>query len=454
MFCRYNVLRFITLTGVVLILGSCSDGGNQLEQIKAKGELVVVTRNAATTYYESSEGFVGVEYEIARAFADSIGVKARFIVKENIADLFGAVSDGEADLAAAGLTHTKERDKTFLFAPTYQMVAQQLVCRRGGKRPKKIDELMGINIKVPAHSSYVEQLKKLKISYPDIQWQEVEDTDTETLLEDVWRKKIDCTIADENIVSINRRYYPELSVRFNMTEPEPLAWLIPNNASAFENELKDWFDAYMDSGKLGEVMHRYYGHIERFDYVEVRSFQRKIKSHLPKYKKVFQNAAKNYNVGWTLLAAQAYQESHWRAKAKSPTGVRGMMMLTRITAKELGVENRLDPKASIMGGALYLSKLRKRLPESVTEPDRTWLALAAYNVGMGHIWDARKLARQLNKNPDLWQDLATVLPLLTKKKYYKKLKHGYARGFEPVAYVKNIRNYQDMLEKAMKENSL
>ena len=454
MFCRYNVLCFFTLTCVALILSSCSNEMDRLEQIKAKGELIVVTRNAATTYYESSEGYVGVEYEIAKAFADSLGVKTRFIVKEDISDLFSAVNEGEGDLAAAGLTHTKERSKRFSFGPTYQMVAQQLVCRRGGKRPKKFEDLVGISIKVPVHSSYVEQLKKLKNVYPELQWQEVEDTDTEALLEDVWLKKIDCTVADANIVAINRRYYPELSVRFNMSEPEPLAWLIPNSANTLENELKDWFNAYMDSGKLGEVMHRYYGYIERFDYVEVRTYQRKIKSHLPKYKNIFQDAAKNYNVGWTLLAAQAYQESHWRATAKSPTGVRGMMMLTRTTAKELGVKNRLDPKSSIMGGAYYLNKLRQRLPESVTEPDRTWLALAAYNIGMGHIWDARKLAKQLNKNPDRWQELATVLPLLTKKKYYKKLKHGYARGFEPVAYVKNIRNYQDILEQAMKENSL
>ena len=97
MFCRYNVLRFFTLTCAVLILGSCSNEMDRLEQIKAKGELVVVTRNAATTYYESSEGYVGVEYEIARAFADSLGVKARFIVKEDISDLFSAVNEGEPE---------------------------------------------------------------------------------------------------------------------------------------------------------------------------------------------------------------------------------------------------------------------------------------------------------------------------------------------------------------------
>lgn len=439
---------------MTLLLGSCSNGGDRLEKIKAKGELVVLTRNAATTYYESREGFMGVEYEIAKAFADSLGVEARFVTKEDISDLFNSVNEGYGDLAAAGLTHTEERAEKYLFGPTYQMVAQQLVCRRGGKRPKKIEDLVGVSIKVPVHSSYVEQLKKVKVTYPEIQWQEVENTDTESLLEDVWLKKIDCTVADENIVAINRRYFPELSIRFNMTEPEPLAWVIPKKSDDLQDELDDWFNEYIDSGKLDDVMHRYYGYIERFDYVEARAYQRKIKSHLPKYQKLFKTASQHYNVSWTLLAAQSYQESHWRAKAKSPTGVRGMMMLTQTTARELGIKNRLDPKASIMGGANYLNKLRKRLPETVTEPDRTWLALAAYNVGMGHIWDARKLAKQLNKNPDHWQELAEVLPLLTKKKYYKNLKHGYARGYEPVDYVQNIRNYQDMLEKIMKENSL
>lgn len=448
------MLRFFILTSIAFALVGCSNEIDRLEQIKAKGELVVLTRNAATTFYESREGYMGVEYEMSQDFADSLGVKVRFIQKEDVSSLFDGVNNGNADISAAGLTHTFEREKDFLFGPTYQNVTQQLVCRRGGKKPKKIENLVGIEIVVPADSSYVEQLNSIKKTYPDIQWKEVSDTDTETLLEHVWKKKIECTIADSNIIAVNRRYLPELSVRFDMAEPESLAWLLPKKDTGMQSLINDWFSEYKDSGKLEEVMHRYYGYIEAFDYVDVRAYQRKIKSHLPKYKKSFKQAAIKNKLSWTLIAAQAYQESHWRAKAKSPTGVRGMMMLTRTTAKELGVKNRLDANASIKGGALYLNKLKKRLPEIVAEPDRTWIALAAYNVGMGHIWDARRLAKELNKNPDSWQELATVLPLLTKKKYYKNLKHGYARGYEPVSYVKNIRDYQDMLEKIMKENSL
>ena len=443
------MFRVLVVVGLVVSLTLFSNLEDRLEDIKEKGELVVLTRNAATTYYESREGFVGVEYDMVKAFADSIDVKVRFVVKDDVAGIFDAISKGEADLAAAGLTQTKERESHFLFSSSYQKVSQQVVCRRGGKRPKKAEDLQNVNIAVSANSSYVEQLKKIKANYT-----EVEDTDTEALLKDVWLKKIDCTIADSNIVDINRRYFPELSVRFDLTKPEPLAWVMNGNDDELQDLVDIWFEDYIESGELDEVMHRYYGYIEKFDYVDARAFQRKIKSHLPRYKAIFKQAAKKYNLDWTLLAAQSYQESHWRARAKSPTGVRGMMMLTRTTAKELGIKNRLDPKASILGGASYLNKLRKRIPKSVTEPDRTWIALAAYNVGMGHIWDARKLAKKLNKNPDLWQDFSTVLPLLSHKKYYKNLKYGYARGGEPVDYVKNIRDYQNVLETVMQVNSL
>jgi len=443
------MLRVLIIAGLVISLLVFSNGEERLEDIKEKGELVVLTRNAATTYYESREGFMGVEYDMIKAFADSIGVKVRFIVKEDIADIFDALAKGEADIAAAGLTQTREREDNFLFSSSYQKVSQQLVCRRGGKRPKKVEDLQGVNIAVSANSSYTVQLKKINANYF-----EIEDTDTEALLKDVWLKKADCTVADSNIVAINRRYFPELSVRFDLTKPEPLAWVMNKDDDELQDLVDAWFEDYIESGELDETMHRYYGYIEKFDYVDVRAFQRKIKSHLPRYKAVFKRAAVKYNLDWTLLAAQSYQESHWRARAKSPTGVRGMMMLTLTTAKELGVKNRLDPHASILGGAAYLNQLRKRIPKSVTEPDRTWIALAAYNVGMGHIWDARKLAKKLNKNPDLWQDFSTVLPLLSHKKYYKNLKYGYARGEEPVDYVKNIRNYQNILETVMQVNSL
>lgn len=176
-------------------------------------------------------------------------------------------------------------------------------------------------------------------------------------------------------------------------------------------------------------------------------FRRHLKGRFPRYHEHFREAADKHGISWKLLAAQAYQESHWNWRAKSPTGVRGIMMLTRRTAASLGVKNRLDPVESIHGGARYLSRLERRLPSEIHRADRTLFALAAYNVGLGHVKDARVLARRQGMNPNRWRDLQSVLPLLSVKRYYKALPHGYARGHEPVRYVKHIREYRSLLDR-------
>lgn len=179
--------------------------------------------------------------------------------------------------------------------------------------------------------------------------------------------------------------------------------------------------------------------------VEETIFLRHMRTRLPRYVVMFKHEARRHDLAWHLLAAQAYQESRWNPRAVSPTGVRGIMMLTRNTSSAYGIENRHDPRASISGGARYFAWLMERVPPAIEEPDRTWVALAAYNVGLGHIHDARRLARQLGKDPNRWSDLREVLPLLAQKQYYRSLSHGYARGWEPVVYVKRIRAFEKLL---------
>ncbi len=429
-------------------LSACSND-QRLERILNDGELVVATRNAPTTYYEGRDGLTGFEYELIQGFAEHLGVEPRFVVKDNLGEILPLLEQDEIDIAAAGLTRTEERSGFYLFGSTYQIVKQQVVCRRGGKRPKKIEALEGIELVVPAHTSYVERLTYLKRDYPFLSWREDEQLNTENLLEEVWRKRIACTVADSNIVDINRRYYPELSVQFDISEPEILAWILPKNAESLQDAVNDWFEIIEEDGRLVKLQEKYYGFIEFFDYVDIRTYKRRIYKVLPSYRKYFKAAAKHYQFDWTLLAAMSYQESHWNPRARSATGVRGIMMLTLNTAKEMGVQSRFHAEENIWGGARYLKRMQQRLPDTIQEPDRTYMALAAYNVGYGHLMDARELALRLDKNPDSWRDLAEVLPLLSRKKYYKTLKYGYARGYEPVTYVQRIRDYQDILEKEL-----
>lgn len=425
---------------------------SHLDQIRSNGTLNVLVRNAPTIMYEGKNGPEGLEYDLIKDFAEYIDVTPNFIVKSDTLDILEGFLAGEADVAAAGLTQTPARERIFSFGPQYQSVEQQVVCRRTANFiPSRSEELKDVRLWVTAASSYVGTLKNLKKLDANLTWNETDAYDTEQLLQQVWSTKIDCTIADSNIVAINRRYYPELIVAFNISQPEPHAWVLPKGSSQLQIAMAQWFEYYRSSGELDVTLERNFGYVDSFDYVDTQHFKKQIRKRLPKYQKYFEKAAEKNKLPWTLIAAQAYQESHWRAKAKSPTGVRGIMMLTQPTAREMGVKWRLNPKTSIFGGAKYLKKLYRKLPEEIVEPDRTWFALAAYNVGMGHIKDARGLAEGFDKDPNKWSSMIEILPLLTQKKYYEMLKYGYARGHEPVLYVKRIRNFQDILEREFPE---
>jgi len=439
----------------LLLLAGCDARQNEaqkatrsLEEIRESGKLVVLTRNAPTAVYtDRDEQQSGPEYDMVQSFADSLGVKVEYRIKASIREIIDAVQNAEGDMAAAGLTITEKRRQKFIFGPPYQDVTQQVVCRRDNVQPESIEELVGLKIKVIAGSSYVERLHVLREQYPGLAWKETNSEDTEQLLRAVWLREIDCTVADSNIVDINRRYFPELIEPLNLNESESLGWMMSTERGDLRGAIESWFEGYENSGELAVLQERYYGFIELFDYVDTRRFISRIKSRYPKYEKYFSAAAKKYDLSPMMLAAQAYQESHWRANARSPTGVRGIMMLTLNTARAMGVKSRLDPRQSIFGGARYMNKLlNDRFKEEVTEPDRSWLALAAYNVGRGHLHDAQTLAREQGLNPYLWNDVKQVLPLLSDKRYYRKLKYGYARGSEPVRYVHRIRDYQQILE--------
>ncbi len=438
------MMQILALFFALLLLNGCSDNNVYPDT------LTVVTRNAPTTWYQGRDGPQGPEHDLIMSFGRFINVPVEIKVVASISEVLEHIKQDKAHIAAAGLTNIKERrDQNILFGPEYNQVQQQVVCRRSKNAvPKSMNDLIGKNIHVIANSSYVERLTDLKSEYPNLTWTEVDDMDTEQLLQAVWQKKIDCTVADSNIVSINRRYYPELLVAFPLSETQSLAWVINEKWSFLEDDIQDWLDHAEETGELAAIHEKYYGHIDLFDFVDMRAFNRRIKSRLPKYKALFDKASKKYNLEPSLLAAQAYQESHWNPKAKSPTGVRGMMMLTRNTAKEMGVTNRIDVNQSIEGGAKYLAKMIKRIPKEVTGENRIWFALAAYNIGFGHLRDARVLAEKLGKDKNSWVDLKQVLPLLAQKKHYKSLKYGYARGSEAQNYVQRIRNYQQVLNQA------
>ncbi len=413
------------------------------------GTLTVLTRNIPTAYYQGSEGEMGFEYDLVRAFAKDLGLELEIKVVDSISEILTAIAENQADLAAGGLTRTPEREKDFIFGPDYLTVQQQLVYRKNRPRPRDIEDLKNFDLLVLARSSYEERLHELSRQWPKLKWRTTDDFSTDQLLEKVWLKELSCTIADSNILAVNHRYYPELQIAFSISDEQPLAWVLNSKHHKLQKKIGKWLKKFKKDGHLDSLKERYYGHIEIFDYVDIKIFLRRVKTLLPTYQPLFEKYGKEFAIPWTLLAAKAYQESHWNPLATSPTGVRGIMMLTTITAEQLGIKDRLEVVESIKGGAHYFRQLLDRVPDSFPENDRQNVAMAAYNVGMGHIYDARHLARMLDKNPNQWSTLKETLPLLSQKKYYKNLKYGYARGHEPVRYVERINNYRDILERKL-----
>lgn len=441
---------------IALLAGLAAAGGYFLQKLLfpenltlKPGVLTVLTRRIPTAYYVGPDGPAGFEYEMAAAFAKALNLRLEIKLVDSISATLSAMAQNQADLAAGGMTRTAEREKAFVFGPDYELVQQLLVYRRGQAHPREINELPEYQITIPTRSSYEERLRQLRRDLPALKWQSEVDSSTDQLLARVWRGELECTIADSNILDANLRYYPELEVAFPVSSEQPLAWIVNSRQPRLRKKLEQWFYRYQQQGRFKALKQRHFGHRVFFDYVDIKVFTRRLNTLLPKYRRMFESAGRQFEIPWTLLAAKAYQESHWNPKAISPTGVRGLMMLTRKTAAQMGVKNRLAPAESIRGGAQYLRRLLNRLPDGIRGRDRYNLALAAYNVGFGHLHDARQLARKLNKNPDSWNDMKTVLPLLSQEKYFRKLKHGYARGYEPVHFVERINNYRNILEKKL-----
>lgn len=456
-FRKYHFFMLLCLALMVLLQGCKSEPEHaNLSRIIERGYVTVGTLFGSTSYYIGAEGPTGFEYELAQKYADYLGVELKVVPSYSLDELFLMLDSGEVDLLAAGLTVTPNRVAQYNFSPSYNSISQKLVFKQGKDRPRNFEQLDG-KLLVTANSSHVENLESLQLQNPSLTWQESAELDIEELLLQVLAESIDYTIIDSHTLAVSRRYYPEISIGFTVQDEQPLAWALSKNGddSIFASTI-EFFGQVHHDGTLLALDDKYYGHVEQFNYVDTRLFIQAVEQKLPQYRHLFEKYGQEMD--WRLLAAISYQESHWEPHARSYTGVRGMMMLTLPTAKQMGIKSRLDAEQSVRGGAKYFKQMFDRMPARVPHPDRLWFALASYNVGLGHLNDARAITKKQGGDPDRWVEVKARLPLLKQKKYYKHTRYGYARGDEPVNYVENIRRYYDTLtwmdEKQQQENEL
>lgn len=451
---NYLLIGAVTLLLAVALWPSIPWFGqaeNRIAAIQARGVLRVSTVTSPLTYSVVNGKASGLDYEIAQQFADYLGVKLEITVRPNINALFDDLDNDDADLLAAGLVYTNERSEHYQAGPTYYSVSQQMVYRVGSPRPKSLGGIKENQLILSAGVAVISDLQALKESkYPNLSWQVDSKHTSNQLLQQVVDGIIPFTISDSIAISFFQRVHPQLAVAFDVTDEQPVAWFTARDSDdSLSAALLDFYNQLSGDGILARLEEKYLGHVGDFDYVDTRTFLNAIDTVLPDLQPLFEKYATE--IDWRLLAAISYQESHWDSQATSPTGVRGLMMLTKNTAQSLGLTDRVDPEQSISGGSRYLKDMMSKVPETVPEEERIWFALAAYNMGYAHMLDARQLTEKQKGNPDSWADVKTRLPLLSQKQYYSKTAYGYARGHEAYAYVENIRKYQLSLEGYLEE---
>ena len=414
---------------------------NDLARILQNGEIKVVTRFGPTNYYIIQNEQNGYTYDLIKNFSEFIGVNLKIITMDNLQEAIVALNNREVDmLANMGIVNDVK------LSYSYNKVDQYIIFNSDyTNKPSKINELEKARIEIIDSNSIINSLDEFTKSI-NINYTVVNDNNIDEIVNSLNNNEIDYTVVSHNELQIYNKYYPQIKIAFKIGEGISSSWAIPNNTNyQLENKISEYFTNSLKQNELKKVYMKHFTDKLQYTFVGTRSFLRDLLNIFPLYEFHFKKYANIHNHDWRLLASIGYQESKWDKDAVSYTGVRGIMMLTKNTAIEVKIKNRENPIQSIEGGARYLRKLLNNLPERINNDDKIWFAIASYNIGYRHVEDAMKMADDDNVDSGNWSVVEPYLLKLNHYKYYKKTKYGYARGWETVKYVQNIRQYYDIL---------
>lgn len=436
---------FIITTSILFLSSVDLFKPDPLDTILEKGEIIFLTRNNAHCYYLYQDEPMGFEFDLAKAFAEYLGVKLKIKISDKWEEMIPSLKNEKAHVVAASFTVTPKREQHVLFSNAYMKIHQHLITGRHVRDIKGVADLEGKKIYVRKGTSYQERLEALQKTGLHFEIITIEDIATQDLIQQVANGQIDITIADTNIAQLARRYYPSIYVGAAITGEEHLAWAVSLRSDELLDQINNFLQISKKNGAIDRIYKKYYSDVDQFNYLDITSFHRRINARLPKYVHIIKGASKKYGLDWRLVTAQIYQESHFRRWAKSSANAYGLMQLTRRTAKSLGVKNIYNPDENIYAGVQHLKDLYN-LFDDAQGVDRLFISLGAYNAGQGHIRDAQRLAKKLGLNPVKWSELSKALSLLSSYKYYKNSRYGYCRGEEPIQYVRQIMIYYDILK--------
>lgn len=443
-----NVVKLLLILSVgsvlVTVIARGFEWRNHWEQIEDRGYLTVAVRESEGIYWPEGQDITGFEHDLIMELEQHLDLPIQVFAVRDMNDLYRALDVGAVDMALPGTSH----DGSLAFPTSQPYTHTDIGLVQTGDDSTSDIKQTGVLDPI-SHKSAIQRLLKSESGHSAVYEQGRLSAELFTLVN---MRELDQVLVDERDFQLQQNVFPTLEYEPLVSEPRPISVVFrPDGDATLKHYIDETLAVFRDSGLLTQIIDRYFGEALEFDYVDNLTFEKHMKARLPQYEDMFRRYAAQYDMDWRFLAAVAYQESHWRADARSPTGVRGLMMVTLDTAAEVGISNRLDPEQSTKAGTIYLSSLKSRIPARITEPDRTWFALASYNVGMGHLEDARRITESLEDDPDKWIDVREHLPKLALKDYYPWTRYGYARGAEPVVYVANIRRFYEKLKKVYPE---
>ena len=465
------LVKFVAYIIILFALAACEDTAKtdmppwQSDAAENTPVINVALRVNPTSYYWQDGEATGFDYKLLQSFANHMHAKIKIIPVATAAKAIDLLKEQKVDMAAGALGQTQMYAKHFEISEPYYQSKQYLIYRYPDIKPRSFGEILPADIDVSANPNHIELLGKLAQKYNgesthanlDLKpndansnpWYLHPDTPSHKLIKMVNLGLIRYALADAHELSATQFLYPYVKIAFTVSENAPIVWLFNREPEKTSSQhlvhlANDLFATMQESGELDRLTKSHPEHFELLPYAEKLTFIESAYRKLSEHKRYFQMAANKYHFDWKLIAAMAYQESHWEPQAVSPTGVKGIMMLTKEIAQRYKVHDRLDAYQSIMAGSQYLDELLSKIPSEIPAPDRVWMALAAYLAGYGHLEDAFRVTRKRGAGTNSWVELSHSLELLKKPEWYQNSRHGKPRD-DVVTYINNIRNYQFLL---------
>ncbi len=423
-----------------------------LDGILKEGKLKVVVDYNFTNYFVYRGKPMGFKYEMLKKLANELGVKLEFVVSNDLEETFKGLETGRFDLAAKNLTITRERASRVDFTMPVSQTRQVLVQRKKNPETKSDNryvnnqlELTGKIITVQKHTAFVSRLhsieeeigSKLTIVQDSI-------AGIEQLVDMVSSGEIDYTVCDENIAKLYAKHCNNLDVSVPLSFRQNIAWAVRKNATRLKEYVDNWLKEFIETDEYRHLQVKYFS-ADRSIQRARNVYHSLNQGRISPYDDIIRKEAAFKDWDWRLIASIIYHESQFDTAANSWAGASGLMQIMPETARAFGVDNISDTEQNISGGIKLLSWLDSQLKSEISDRnERIKFVLAAYNVGLGHVKDAQRLAGKYGKDPFRWKNNVDYFLLnKSQSRYYSDpvVKWGYARGSEPYEFVSAVLNH-------------